>query len=101
MSRRAPPGSRCSSRGAAGSRGWATAGWADARLLRRAGGLAVGGREGYGVGRSLGQNISAHSRRYPVSWTVEAWQKAGFTDVSARVMSLGGGLVMWGTRADS
>jgi hypothetical protein len=32
---------------------------------------------------------------------VQAWQKAGFTDVSTRVMSLGGGLVMWGTRADS
>jgi hypothetical protein len=31
---------------------------------------------------------------------VQAWQKAGFTDVSARIMSLGGGLVMWGTRAD-
>jgi len=29
---------------------------------------------------------------------VQAWQKAGLTDVGTRVMSLGGGLVMWGTR---
>jgi demethylmenaquinone methyltransferase/2-methoxy-6-polyprenyl-1,4-benzoquinol methylase len=74
--------------------------WAYTRLLLPAGGLALGGREWYRVGRFLGPNISAHYRRYPVSWTVQAWQKAGFTDVSARIMSLGGGLVMWGTRAD-
>jgi len=80
---------------------WGPAWWAYTRLLLPAGGLALGGREWYRVGRFLGPNISAHYRRYPVSWTVQAWQKAGFTDVSARVMSLGGGLVMWGTRADS
>jgi demethylmenaquinone methyltransferase / 2-methoxy-6-polyprenyl-1,4-benzoquinol methylase len=80
---------------------WGPAWWAYTRLLLPAGGLALGGPEWYRVGRFLGPNISAHYRRYPVSWTVQAWQKAGFTDVSARVMSLGGGLVMWGTRADS
>ena len=80
---------------------WGPAWWAYTRLVLPAGGLALGGREWYRVGRFLGPNISAHYRRYPVSWTVQAWQKAGFTDVSARVMSLGGGLVMWGTRADS
>ena len=50
------------------------------------------------VGRFLGPSISGHYRRYPLPWTVEAWRRAGFTDVGARVMSLGGGLVMWGTR---
>ena len=80
---------------------WGPAWWAYTRLLLPAGGLALGGREWYRVGRFLGPNISAHYRRYPVSWTVQAWQKAGFTDVNARIMSLGGGLVMWGTRADS
>jgi hypothetical protein len=30
---------------------------------------------------------------------VQAWQRAGFADVGFKVMSLGGGLVMWGTRA--
>jgi demethylmenaquinone methyltransferase / 2-methoxy-6-polyprenyl-1,4-benzoquinol methylase len=84
-----------------GSPVWGPAWWAYTRLLLPAGGLALGGREWYRVGRFLGPNISAHYRRYPVSWTVQAWQKAGFTDVSARVMSLGGGLVMWGTRADT
>jgi demethylmenaquinone methyltransferase/2-methoxy-6-polyprenyl-1,4-benzoquinol methylase len=79
---------------------WGPAWWAYTRLLLPAGGLALGGREWYRVGRFLGPNISAHYRRYPVPWTVQAWQKAGFTDVSARIMSLGGGLVMWGTRAD-
>jgi hypothetical protein len=32
---------------------------------------------------------------------VAAWEKAGLTDVGARIMSLGGGLVMWGTRGGS
>jgi len=77
---------------------WRPAWWAYTRLLLPAGGLALGGREWYRVGRFLGPNISAHYRRYPVSWTVQAWQKAGFTEVGARVMSLGGGLVMWGQR---
>jgi demethylmenaquinone methyltransferase / 2-methoxy-6-polyprenyl-1,4-benzoquinol methylase len=79
---------------------WRPAWWAYTRLLLPAGGLALGGREWYRVGRFLGPNISAHYRRYPVSWTVQAWQKAGFTEVGARVMSLGGGLVMWGKRAE-
>ena len=37
-------------------------------------------------------------RRYPLDWTVAAWGRAGFSDVRARVMSLGGGLVMWAQR---
>jgi len=78
---------------------WHPAWWAYTRLALPAGGFLLGGREWFRVGRFLGPNISAHYRRYPVSWTVEAWQKAGLTDVGARVMSLGGGLVMWGTRA--
>ena len=79
---------------------WRPAWWAYTRLLLPAGGLALGGREWYRVGRFLGPNISAHYRRYPVSWTVQSWQKAGFTGVGVRVMSLGGGLVMWGKRAE-
>lgn len=78
---------------------WRSAWWAYTRLLLPAGGLLLGGREWLEVGRFLGPNISAHYRRYPVAWTVEAWQKAGLTEVGTRVMSLGGGLVMWGRRA--
>jgi demethylmenaquinone methyltransferase / 2-methoxy-6-polyprenyl-1,4-benzoquinol methylase len=50
------------------------------------------------VGRFLGPNISQHYRTYPLSWTEDAWRRAGFENVGVRVMSLGGGLVMWGTR---
>ena len=78
---------------------WHPAWWAYTRMVLPAGGLLLGGREWFRVGRFLGPNISAHYRRYPVAWTVQAWEKAGLTDVGTRVMSLGGGLVMWGTRA--
>jgi demethylmenaquinone methyltransferase / 2-methoxy-6-polyprenyl-1,4-benzoquinol methylase len=78
---------------------WRSAWWLYTRLLLPAGGLLTGGREWFEVGRFLGPSISRHYRRYPVSWTVAAWQRAGFTGVGAKVMSLGGGLVMWGTRA--
>jgi demethylmenaquinone methyltransferase / 2-methoxy-6-polyprenyl-1,4-benzoquinol methylase len=78
---------------------WRQAWWLYTRLLLPVGGLLTGGREWFGVGRFLGPSISGHYRRYPVPWTVEAWRRAGFTDVGYRVMSLGGGLVMWGTRA--
>jgi demethylmenaquinone methyltransferase/2-methoxy-6-polyprenyl-1,4-benzoquinol methylase len=77
---------------------WRAAWWLYTRTLLPIGGLVTGGREWLTVGRFLGPNISAHYRRYPVSWTVAAWQRAGFTDVGVKVMSLGGGLVMWGTR---
>jgi len=73
--------------------------WLYTRLLLPAGGLLTGGREWFIVGRFLGPNISGHYRKYPVDWTVEAWRRAGFEDVGVKVMSLGGGLVMWGTRA--
>jgi demethylmenaquinone methyltransferase/2-methoxy-6-polyprenyl-1,4-benzoquinol methylase len=78
---------------------WHPAWLAYTRMALPAGGLLLGGREWYRVGRFLGPNISAHYRRYPVGWTVAAWEKAGLTDVGTRIMSLGGGLVMWGTRA--
>jgi demethylmenaquinone methyltransferase/2-methoxy-6-polyprenyl-1,4-benzoquinol methylase len=78
---------------------WHPAWWAYTRVALPAGGLLLGGREWFRVGRFLGPNISAHYRRYPVAWTVAAWEKAGLTDVGTRVMSLGGGLVMWGRRA--
>jgi demethylmenaquinone methyltransferase / 2-methoxy-6-polyprenyl-1,4-benzoquinol methylase len=72
--------------------------WIYTRLLLPAGGYLTGGREWFEVGRFLGPNISAHYRRYPVDHIVEAWRRAGFVEVGARRMSLGGGLVMWGRR---
>jgi demethylmenaquinone methyltransferase/2-methoxy-6-polyprenyl-1,4-benzoquinol methylase len=78
---------------------WRAAWWLYTRLLLPLGGLLTGGREWFVVGRFLGPNISKHYRRYPVSWTEQAWRDAGFTDVGIRLMSFGGGLVMWGTKS--
>jgi demethylmenaquinone methyltransferase/2-methoxy-6-polyprenyl-1,4-benzoquinol methylase len=73
--------------------------WLYTRLgLPVLGGLA--GREWYRVGRFLGPSISAHYDRYPDAWTVNAWQRAGISDIGVRLMSLGGGVVMWGRRND-
>jgi demethylmenaquinone methyltransferase/2-methoxy-6-polyprenyl-1,4-benzoquinol methylase len=77
---------------------WRSAWWLYTRLVLPAGGLITGGPEWLRVGRFLGPNISGHYRNYPISWTVDAWRKAGFDDVGFRLMSLGGGLIMWGTR---
>ena len=72
--------------------------WLYTRLVLPLGGFITGGPEWFRVGRFLGPNISGHYRRYPLSWTQKAWREAGFENVGVRVMSLGGGLVMWGTR---
>jgi demethylmenaquinone methyltransferase/2-methoxy-6-polyprenyl-1,4-benzoquinol methylase len=80
------------------SRFWRFWWWLYTRLLLPLGGWLAGGREWYRVGRFLGPNISQHYRTYSLSWTESAWRRAGFENVGVRVMSLGGGLVMWGTR---
>ena len=77
---------------------WRWSWWLYTRLVLPVAG-SVGGRDWIAVGRFLGPNISAHYRRYPLRWTVQAWRDAGMTDVGVREMSLGGGLVMWGTKS--
>jgi demethylmenaquinone methyltransferase/2-methoxy-6-polyprenyl-1,4-benzoquinol methylase len=79
---------------------WRWSWWVYTRLVLPVAG-SVGGRDWITVGRFLGPNISAHYRRYPLGWTVQAWRDAGMTDVGVREMSLGGGLVMWGTKANA
>jgi demethylmenaquinone methyltransferase/2-methoxy-6-polyprenyl-1,4-benzoquinol methylase len=69
------------------------------RLLLPVAGFLTGGREWFAVGRFLGPSISEHYRRYPLDWHVAAWERAGIEDIHVRLMSLGGGLVMWGRRA--
>jgi demethylmenaquinone methyltransferase / 2-methoxy-6-polyprenyl-1,4-benzoquinol methylase len=65
-------------------------------------GLPLGGRllsrEWADVGRFLGPSISGFYRSYPLSAQLELWREAGMADVRARVMSLGGGVVIWGTK---
>lgn len=70
------------------------------RIGLPAAGLVTGGREWAHVGRFLGPSIEEHYRRHPVAEHVAMWREAGLVDVRTRAMSLGGGLVMQGRRAD-
>jgi demethylmenaquinone methyltransferase/2-methoxy-6-polyprenyl-1,4-benzoquinol methylase len=62
-------------------------------------GWLTGGRAWWRVGRFLGPSIRTHYARLPVEAHVRAWERAGMRDVGWRRMSVGGGLVMWGTKA--
>ena len=68
------------------------------RALMPAGGYALAGRAWWRAGRFLGPNIEDFYRRWPVHKIFEAWREAGMVDVEDRVMSVGGGLVMWGRK---
>ncbi len=61
-------------------------------------GWLLGGRAWWKVGRFLGPSITGHYRAHSLEWHVRAWERAGLRDVGWRVMSVGGGLVMWGTK---
>ena len=76
---------------------WRWSWWCYTRLVLPVGGL-LGGADWVRVGRFLGPNISGFYERSPVSALVAAWENAGMDDVGTRPMSLGGGLVMWGTK---
>jgi demethylmenaquinone methyltransferase / 2-methoxy-6-polyprenyl-1,4-benzoquinol methylase len=78
---------------------WRIAWWCYTRIILPVAGLITGGRPWFHVGRFLGPSIEDHYRKYPVDWTVAAWEDAGIDDVETRRMSLGGGLIMWGRRA--
>jgi len=68
------------------------------RLIMPSGGFVLGGSAWWRAGRFLGPNIEQFYRRWHLDRIFEAWREAGFVDVEARVMSLGGGLVMWGRK---
>jgi demethylmenaquinone methyltransferase / 2-methoxy-6-polyprenyl-1,4-benzoquinol methylase len=55
-------------------------------------------REWYEVGRFLEPSISDFYRRLPLERQLELWRAAGIESVQATVMSLGGGVVIWGRR---
>jgi demethylmenaquinone methyltransferase/2-methoxy-6-polyprenyl-1,4-benzoquinol methylase len=78
--------------------GWRACWWLYTRAaLPLLGGL-TGGRAWWRVGRFLGPSISGHYRQHPVEAHLAAWRAAGLDDVRAQPMSLGGGLVMSGTK---
>ena len=80
---------------------WRASWWAYTRTLLPAAGLVLGGRSWWDVGRYLGPNIDGFYGRWPLARIVKAWESAGLVHVGWRVMSLGGGLVMWGTKGDA
>jgi demethylmenaquinone methyltransferase/2-methoxy-6-polyprenyl-1,4-benzoquinol methylase len=51
------------------------------------------------VGRFLGDSIRGFDDRWPLERLLAAWRDAGFEDVTARRLSLGGCLVVWGRKA--
>jgi demethylmenaquinone methyltransferase/2-methoxy-6-polyprenyl-1,4-benzoquinol methylase len=58
-------------------------------------------REWAYTGRFLADSIPGFYERCPIGRVVELWEAAGITDVRVRPMSLGGGVVMWGTKQAS
>lgn len=55
-------------------------------------------REWARTGRFLAGSIPSFYERYPMGRVVELWEQAGIVGVHVRSMSLGGGVVMWGTK---
>jgi len=51
------------------------------------------------VGRFLGDSIREFDRHWPVPRLLDAFREAGFDDLRARRLSLGGCTVLWGRRA--
>jgi demethylmenaquinone methyltransferase / 2-methoxy-6-polyprenyl-1,4-benzoquinol methylase len=51
-----------------------------------------------GVGRFLGPSIRDFWKQWPEPRLLDAWREAGVADVQAWRMSVGGGIVLWGTR---
>jgi len=50
------------------------------------------------VGRFLGGSIRDFDARWPLPSLLAAFREAGFEDVTARRLSLGGCIVIWGRR---
>jgi demethylmenaquinone methyltransferase/2-methoxy-6-polyprenyl-1,4-benzoquinol methylase len=79
-------------------REWRVSWWLYTRLaLPLLGGL-TGGPAWYRVGRFLGPSISVHYRQHSLDDHIAAWRAAGLTDIGVTMMSMGGGLVMWGSK---
>jgi demethylmenaquinone methyltransferase/2-methoxy-6-polyprenyl-1,4-benzoquinol methylase len=51
------------------------------------------------VGRFLGPSIRGFWAQWPEPALLDLWRAAGITDVHARRISVGGGIVVWGRRA--
>ncbi|HEY7195636.1 MAG TPA: class I SAM-dependent methyltransferase [Gaiellaceae bacterium] len=70
--------------------------WVDVGLPLAGGLVSPGWKE---VGSFLGPSIRGFWERHPLADMPLLWREAGIEDVRARLMSLGGGIVVWGRRA--
>ena len=52
-----------------------------------------------GVGRFLGPSIRDFWHEWPEPRLLDAWREVGLVEVEARRLSVGGGIVVWATRA--
>jgi hypothetical protein len=59
----------------------------------------VASREWWATGRFLGPSISGFYREHPLSEQGGWWRETGLSPVRYRPMSLGGGVVIWGTKS--
>jgi demethylmenaquinone methyltransferase / 2-methoxy-6-polyprenyl-1,4-benzoquinol methylase len=76
---------------------WRPLWWLYTRTVLPLAGRVVS-REWFEVGRFLGPSIERLYREHPLDRQLDLWRRAGIRDARARVMSLGGGVVMWGTK---
>jgi demethylmenaquinone methyltransferase/2-methoxy-6-polyprenyl-1,4-benzoquinol methylase len=51
------------------------------------------------VGGFLGPNISRFCQSYPVGKLEQIWSELGIEDIHVKRLSLGGAVVMWGTKS--
>ena len=54
-------------------------------------------RQWFVLGRFLGPSIEGFYQSYPLERQLQMWGEAGIGGIRTRRMSLGGGIVMWGT----
>jgi demethylmenaquinone methyltransferase/2-methoxy-6-polyprenyl-1,4-benzoquinol methylase len=76
---------------------WYPAWWAWSRVGLPAGGL-VAGDGWYATGRFLGPSIETFWRRFPLEEQLAAWSAAGLCDLRVQRLSLGGGVIIRGTK---
>lgn len=76
---------------------WRALWWLYTRVGLPLAGRAVS-RSWYEVGRFLGPSISDFYRRHPLQEQLRWWCDAGIEDAQAHIMSLGGGVVIWGKK---
>jgi demethylmenaquinone methyltransferase/2-methoxy-6-polyprenyl-1,4-benzoquinol methylase len=73
------------------------------RLYTRVGLPTLGrliSRDWQEVGRFLGPSVTDLYERLPLERQLELWRAAGIASVEAKIMSLGGGVLIWGTRGE-